>query len=150
MRRVCVAPMPTAVREKQDAPESRLAETALPLEAVLEALHDPGTTALQKSQFTQRQEGRFVAWTGKVQSVQKMSERNPNSDIIVILASATADLSSFPDPIPAIFPFSEAGVLDQLHSGDVVVIEGMLHFRQQATIISVFRALVIVWRQGRP
>src|SRR6188474_606150 len=44
------------VSEKQDVSESGHAETALPLEAVLEALHDPRTTALQKSQFTQRQE----------------------------------------------------------------------------------------------
>ena len=123
---------PPNTREKQAAPESRHAETALPLEAVLGALRDSGMTALQKSQFTQRQEGRSVVWTGKVQRVQKMSEHDPNSDIVVALASTTADQYSIPDLVMAIFPSSEASMLTQFSRGDVVVIEGTLHFHELA------------------
>lgn len=118
-----------SVPTKQDGARAQHTETSLPLEAALEALHDPKTTALQKSQFTQREKGRFVTWTGKTQSVSKMSERAPNSDIIVVLSSATSDPCSPSGMATAVFPHSEASVLAQLHAGDIVVIEGTLSFR---------------------
>lgn len=123
---------PTDVVQEQNVVEPPPFATALPLEALLKILRDPETTALQKSQFTQREEGRFVVWTGKVHSVDKISESNPKSDLIVVLSPATAGHSIIPDLATAVFPNSEANVLTQLRAGDVVVIEGTLHFHHLA------------------
>ena len=68
--------------ESQHISES---EIALPLEAVLEALNDPGATDLQKSHLKERHEGRFVTWIGKVCSVSKILETDKDIEIQVFL-----------------------------------------------------------------
>lgn len=114
--------------DRPSVPDPSHLASALPLDVVLRILRDPGTTDLQKTQFTQREEGRFVVWTGEVRSVRLMSQSDLSSEVLVVLAPAMADRPMFPDLAAAVFPNSEASVLAQVRAGDVIVVEGKLHF----------------------
>lgn len=114
--------------------------TALSLEDVLKIIKDPETTALQKSQFTQREEGRFVVWAGKARSVELMYPSRPDGEVLVVLTAATADPLHMGDLATAVFPNSEVSVLTQVHAGDVIVVEGKLKFMDLTGRWSVYLA----------
>jgi hypothetical protein len=120
--------LPSPPPDQVSVPDPIHLANALPFEAVVKILSDPKTTDLQKAQFTHREEGRFLIWTGEVQSVQPMNRGNPSSDVIVILSATRTEHSIFPDFASALFPNSETSVLTQVHVGDLIVIEGRLHF----------------------
>ncbi|MCH7754241.1 hypothetical protein IH970_03825 [candidate division KSB1 bacterium] len=80
--------------ESPESPHISEPEIALPLEAVLEALNDPGATKLQKSHFKERHEGLFVTWIGKVCSVSKLWETEKDSEIQVLLIPPKAEYFS--------------------------------------------------------
>lgn len=108
------------------------AEAALPLSSVLQALSDPRTTPLQRSQFVDRHRGRFVVWTGIVHTVKKMWEHQIDSDLLIVMAPTSGGRESASALATAIFPKTEADILGQVHEGDKIVVEGALTFHELA------------------
>lgn len=104
---------------------------ALSLEAVLQCLGDKDTTPLQKSMFVEHNTGCRIAWRGRVEDVQKMWEREKESDLMIIISSPN-DSESFKKLATAIFSNSEIHSLAQVKSGDIILFEGNLQFSELA------------------
>jgi hypothetical protein len=102
-------------------------EQALPIDVVLQTIESESGTSLQKAQFVKRHSGRHVIWTAELKNIQPSYTRDPDSDLIMVIAPV-ADREHFPQLATAVFPAFEGDALGALDPGDVVAIEGDLSF----------------------
>ena len=80
-------------------------------------------TDLQKANYRHRYDGTTVRWDGRVTSIQPLWDRDPKSDVLLLLrpdSPASRDLAS------VLFQSQYRDVLSLLAEGDIVTVEGLL------------------------
>ncbi len=122
------------VQEPQEVPsldQERGADFApFTMDQVLRVFADKATTELQKEDFRKRYQGRRIQWHGIVESIRSFSERETDSQIIVIVSPVAPkdDSSSLRDFVGVVFPADTRKDLLELTEGDRVVFGGVLTF----------------------